>query len=239
MLNSEKFLDAYGSIERYLRDRARGDKYRTFYQLVDQVAQSDSGVRRFEKDLKEFADLRNAIIHERGGGEVIAEPNDKALNAIKDIENVLLKPPILIPLFKAQVIELALNDPIGRAVKLMLEAEISQMPVKSGTQFIGLLTTNTVARWLGTCVLEDVFSLSETTVAQVLQYTEDEDNHVFLSRDSTIFEALEYFQHYESKGKRLEAVLITEHGKPPEQVLGIMTVTDLPKALQEINKSVS
>jgi hypothetical protein len=96
----------------------------------------------------------------------------------------------------------------------MFEQSFSQMPVYDGAIFVGLLTANTVARWLGASVAEDIFSLSETPVSDVLGYTEDKDNFSFLRRDSTLFEVLEKFQTFEREGKRLEAILITQNGKP-------------------------
>lgn len=236
MLNSKRFLDAFTSIEHYLRNRVGGERYITFYQLVDNVSKSDSTVKSFEKDLKKYADLRNAIVHERAGGYVIAEPNEQAVNDIERIASLLLKPPELIPLFQTKVVTLFASDPIAAAVKLMWDQSLSQIPIWEGERFSSLLTTNTVARWLGACVDEEVFSLQETVIAEVLRYIEDEDIYVFARRKATVFEALELFSSYESKGKRLEALLITEHGQPSETVIGIMTVSDLPKALKEIRE---
>ena len=236
MLNSKKFLNAFSSIEKYLRDRSPNDRRMPFYELVEVVGVVDRAVRRFEKDLKEYADLRNAIIHERSDGRVIAEPNDQAVSDIERINRLLQKPPVLIPLFQTQVITFSATDSLAAAVKVMLGKSISQVPIYDKEEITGLLTTNTIARWLGSCVNDDIFSLKETRIAEVLKYTEDKDSYVFLGRDSSIFEALENFQDYESRGKKLEAILITGNGKPSEKILGIMTITDLPKALRAVNK---
>lgn len=236
MLNSEKFLKAFNSIEGYLRKKL-GNKKLRFYELVDLAAKSKPGVRRFENDLKEFGDLRNAIVHDSGGGYIIAEPNDRAVKEIERIKSLLLNPPKMIPLFKTNVFTLTISNPISDAVELIFQHTISQIPVNDGKQFSALLTTNTIARWLGACAKDDIFSLKETSVADVLRYTEDEDNYTFLRRNDSIFEALELFRKYSSLGKRLEAILITENGSPHEQIIGIMTVADLPKALKEIEMS--
>jgi hypothetical protein len=111
----------------------------------------------------------------------------------------------------------------------MFARSYSQIPIYDGSIFTGLLTTNTVARWLGACVNEEILSLTETSIANVLTYTEDKDNFSFLGKSSTIFEALERFQIYERKGKRLEAILITQRGKSSEALLGVITIWNLPK----------
>lgn len=236
MRNSERFLNAFNTIERYLRGQIRANNDVTFYQLVDDVSRSKPVVRRFKQDLKEYADLRNAIVHERGGGHVLAEPNEQAVNDIERIASFLLKPPTLIPLFQTQVITLDKSKPISNAVELILKRSISQIPILDGNRIVSLLTTNTIARWLGKVVNENLVDLKATTIAQVLQYTEDEDNYALVKRDTTIFEALECFQEFESQGKPLQALLITEYGQPKDRIIGIITIFDLPKALDKISK---
>lgn len=72
MLNSDRFLNAFSSIEQQLRKITRRGKETRFYQLVDEASASTPAVASYKDDLKEFADLRNAIVHERGDGRVIA-----------------------------------------------------------------------------------------------------------------------------------------------------------------------
>jgi predicted transcriptional regulator len=191
-------------------------------------------VKRFRVDLKEYADLRNAIVHERSDGHVIAEPNDRAVQDIQRIESLILKPPIVIPLFQQKVQCLEESSSIGQAVSLMHKHSFSQIPITKSGSFLALLTANTVARWLGAQVDDDDFSADGTTIAKVLKYTEDPENHAFLSKGSTLFQVLERFDVFERRGKSLEAVLITEKGNKSEALLGILTVFDLPKVLIKI-----
>lgn len=235
-MNSKRFLNAYASIESYLRNHVGGLKHSSFYELVDAAYKINSVVRRFSISLKEFGDLRNAIVHERQGGYVIAEPNSRAVNEIEHIAQLLFKPPTLIPMFQKQVITLSVSDPIAEAVKMIIEHSISQIPITADGRFTNLLTTNTIARWLGAMASDDIFSLNDTKISQVLKYTEDRTCHAFLSKSKSIFDALELFQDYEMRGKRLEALLITEKGRPSEKIIGIMTVTDLPKGFSAIGK---
>ena len=116
----------------------------------------------------------------------------------------------------------------------MFAQSFSQIPIYDNQEFRGLLTTNTVARWLGACVTEDIFSLRETSINTVLTYAEEVDNYCFLKKSATVFEALQEFQEYERNGKRLEAILITESGWPRESPLGMITVWDLPQIYGEL-----
>jgi predicted transcriptional regulator len=236
MLNSMRFIKAFNSIEQYLRKQTQNDKRLHYYDLVNIATKSNAIVRRYERDLKEYADLRNAIIHESSDGHVIAEPNELAVNDIEHINSILHKPPSIIPLFQSEVSSFSVNDSIGAAVKLMLYQSFSQVPVFNEERFVGLLTTDTISRWLGSCVADDIFILSETKINHVLRYTEDRKNHIFLKKGSTIFDALETFQEFENRGKSLKAILITESGKSTQKIIGIMTISDLPKALKSIGR---
>lgn len=227
--NSSRFLEAFNKIERHLRQVTKLDKHIPFYHVIDEASRSSRAVSYFSTDLKEFADLRNAIVHEDTNGHVIAEPNDRATNEIEHIASTLLNPPKVIPLFCKDVSRLKTSDNVAEAVVFMFNQSFSQIPIYDDRKFFALLTTNTVARWLGACVGEDIFSLRETVIRTVLDYAEDQDNYCFLSKGATIFEALEKFHSYEKAGKRLEAILITENGKPTESPIGIITIWDLPQ----------
>lgn len=232
MTNSDAFLDSFSAIEKHLRSRTRSDRFTSFIDLVNKASNSMPEVKTYRDDLRQYAELRNAIVHERAG-YVIAEPNERAVQHIRRIESQILTPPTVSHLLKKHVQSLEESRPIGEAVSLMHKLSFSQIPITRSGNFLALLTTNTITRWLGTQVADEIFSM-ETKVAEVLQYREDPENHIFLSKGSALVQVLEHFDDFERRGKRLEAVLITETGKKSEKLLGILTVYDLPKVLSKI-----
>lgn len=235
MDNSERFLTAFGAIERRLRIMTRLEQRTRFYKLVDRTAVASPVVRRYSDDLKEYADLRNAIVHERTDEHVIAEPNDRAVRQIENILSLLENPPRVIPHFRKQVTTMTPEDPIAVAAFLMLEQDFSQLPIvnKEG-HFVALLTTSDITHWIGMCVPKKTINLEETFISEIMDCNCREDlpnagpDYVFFSRDETIFAVLDIFQSTEQSGSRLEAILITEHGLPTEELLGIITIWDLP-----------
>lgn len=62
-MTSSKRFDTDAAIDRYLREINKAGREISFVNLVDSAAQSDSAVRRHRDELKEFGDLRNAIVH--------------------------------------------------------------------------------------------------------------------------------------------------------------------------------
>jgi CBS domain-containing protein len=231
---SKRFLNAFVSIERQLQTMLGADRYVPFYQLVDRVATTSRAVRSFKDDLKEYADLRNAIVHERSGGHLIAEPNERAVEHIERIADLIRDTPKVVPKFQRSVTSLSPTDSTADAVALMRRESYSQLPIAHGGEFVALLTANTIARWLGASVADDVFSLNETRIETVLQFTEDEENHAFLKRSATLFDALELFHQFDDRGKRLDAILLTHAGSPREQMIGIITVSDLPAIIEAV-----
>lgn len=233
MLNSTRFLNAFVAIEEYLRQQtAEQDGHLGFSQMLRRVGKKEKSVRSLEFDLKEFAQLRNAIIHERAGDEVIAEPNDLVVKAIEHAAEMITRPPTVFPLFKRQVITISPQTPLKKALKIMYSSGISKLPVLNQEKCIGVLSSNTIARWLGNCVENETLNLEDTTTEAVLQFTRKKDRYTFRSRRTDLFSAIAIFDDYEHKGQRLNALLITENGKETEKILGIMTISDLPTAIR-------
>jgi len=234
MLNSERFLQAFANIERWIRRITNCEKSVPFFQIVALAAERDPAVRWYQNDLKEFADLRNAIVHERTDGHPIAEPNSQAVKEIERMEAILTSPPKVLPLFRKEVVGVEFDDPVSRALAFMKTRAFSQLPVKRSGRFFGLLSANTVARWLGASVRDEIVSLTETKVGEVLAHTEDPENYVFLNGESSLFDVLTKFDDFESRGKPLDAILLTQSGKSGEQLLGIITVFDVPKIMAKL-----
>ena len=226
---SDRFLEAYNAIDKLLRARLGADRATGFYAMVERAAALDGAVRRYSTDLKEFADLRNAIIHERTDGRVIAEPHPETASRLEAILEQLRRPPKLGDLFRARVISSSASAPIGQAAKAMLDGNFSQTPVYEGDLFVGLLTSETIARWLGDQLASGVGLLEEVGVREVLRYTEDPEHYKFRSRTATVFDALADFDEFARRGKFLDAVLITNSGQKNEKLLGIVTIFDMPK----------
>lgn len=233
--NADRFLNAYAIIENRLRKILRSRRHVGFVGMVEDARRRNSIVHRFRDDLKEFAVLRNAIVHDRADDvHVIAEPHLWAVKRIERIAELLEIPPKVMPLFKRAVIKLRVEDPIANCVREMYKRDISKLPVYDVSSFFGVITARCIARWLGACVHDEIFSTRETAISEVMHFSEDRDNFRFIGRSATLFEAVHEFKKFANQGKRLEALLITHNGRESEKLLGIMTIRDVPAALKEI-----
>jgi len=235
-INSDKFLGIFNTTEKHLRQiTGIYNEKIPFSDVLAQAVKKDSAVRSLEIELKEFRDLRNAIVHERTDSHVIAEPHDEAVARFEQIMTAIIQPPKIRKYMVHRVTTFQLDQPIGTAVHQMYEKGFSQAPIYEGSQFVDLLTTNAIARWLGKNVANEVFSVEETTIGEVLNYTEDNRHVSFMSPDTSVYKVFEHINRKEAKGIRTEAILITHSGKKTEELLGIITIWDLPKLHQAID----
>jgi len=230
-MTAERFIRAYNQIDDYLRDRLGIERGRWgFAYVVDQAAKHFSVVRRYADDLKEFGALRNAIVHDKEyPARIIADPRPEVVEAIERLAAVIMDPPRVYPMFRRDVRRVEAGDPVIKLLKLIRDLRYSQFPVFRGRRFAGLLTSRCVAQWLADSVTNGGISFDGVTVADVLQHDEAEGRRVeFIAKDATWYDAAELFTP--GRGKRrpmLEALLITEHGREDEELLGIITPRDL------------
>ena len=81
--NSRAFLRDFNEIESYLKTKHNKGDYMSFQALLDKAAQrNDRIVKRYISDLKEIAELRNAIVHTYTN-EVLAEPTPYIVELIE------------------------------------------------------------------------------------------------------------------------------------------------------------
>jgi predicted transcriptional regulator len=211
--NAARFLDTFAALEKFLRKRVGDQKGMSFAGMVERAAKNDPGVRRFEIDLKELADLRNAIVHERTDGHPIADPYPETVAWIERVFKLIDTPPRVDAIAAQDVHTCRPGDAIGTAAGKMYAGSFSQLPVIEDNTIRALLTAETIARWVGASLRDGIGLIEETDVHQVLAFTEDPEHHWHvIARDATVFDALAVFDHFSERGWSLDALLITEAG---------------------------
>ncbi len=224
----EAFLTLYRELDEYLRRNAGQARDLSFAQRLDVLAQKHPVLRRNAAKLKDYGDLRNALVHHRDpGGGWIAEPSEGALREFKQIVQAILSPQKLIPQFKKSNIRLFLpQDSLVAALQHMREHEYSQVVVQTEEK-LSLLTVEGIARWLEEQAQEEIISVRDAAIADAWKY-EQPENVVIMSRNQTVYDAMEIFmQAIEQRKPRIYALLITGQGKATESLLGIITPWDL------------
>ncbi len=228
--NSERFITAYNRLEKTLVRKVGESSYLPFYRLLDKAKVKNSVVRNNEEDLREFGDLRNAIVHHRTGVDyVIAEPHDDIVERIEELEQKLSNPLNVGALFGCKVHSLQASDKLTAALSLMHENKFSQVPFYEDGKFLGLITAAGITYWLAGHSTSGDIPREIPTLSDVYNYEKRKESFEFVRRDLSVYEAEDYFKRAISKGTRLEALLITEEAKPEEPLIGIITPFDLLK----------
>lgn len=219
-------MSAFHRIEKNLANGI-ADRF-TFSKLVKIASEKNAVVRKYKNDLLEYADLRNAIVHERTDPNfAIAEPHLSTVKAIEKIEMELVKPKKVIPIYQKEVKAFRTSDSLAKMLSAIHKTEITQFPVYDGKRFCGLVSPIGITNWLATTVDEDLMSRNDTTLNEILNCEENKTNYKFLPKQASIYEAEELFKEELNRGKRIEAILITENGLPNEKLLGIITTSDI------------
>lgn len=231
MRNSDRFLTAFNRIDHTMRDMVEAKDFLAFYRLIDQAKKKSPLVRKYEDDLRSYADLRNAIVHNRTSMDyVIAEPHLEVVEKIEHIDKVLAKPTYVGQLFRKRVLSFRTTDSLKYLLNIIRKQKYTQFPVyNERNQFQGLITTVGITNWLATSLTGPQRQNRVPKLKDILRYEKNVKNYQFISRNMTIYEAEEIFKQGVERGRRFEALLITEHGRPHQKLIGIVTPIDIMK----------
>lgn len=232
--STSRFLNAFASLERHLRKTYGSGKGHDDIPMLLARAQGSGAMRGYAEDLRAFTQLRNVLVHERIENRFLLTTDEAVTRHLEHIVQHLTRPPE-IGFFQGEVTTTTAEAHIGEALTVMSSLDLSQLPVYRNGVFISVLTSDTIARWLGANVKDELADLT-VPVSEVLKYQESVEKHAFIARNASVFEVLDAFERYTRQGERLSALLITQRGRETEKLLGIITVYDLPRALQAVGQ---
>ncbi|MFD1030010.1 CBS domain-containing protein [Metaplanococcus flavidus] len=226
--NSERFLIAFNKIEKIMKGMIDRNDHVSFFTAIELSKKEHAAIRKYEDDLREFGDLRNAIVHHRTATEfVIAKPHTEIVELIEHIENLLSRPITVGTSFARQVHIFNSDDTLRKVLRMVRDKNFKHIPVYKDGEFSGLLTANGIMRWLAATVEEEVISREITTMDDILKYEKNGNNFRFIASNTPVYEAEEIFKNSVVSGHKLEAILITRNGKEDEALTGIITPIDL------------
>ncbi|MGV9766449.1 CBS domain-containing protein [Micromonospora tulbaghiae] len=225
-----RFLAAFNDIEKHIRGILRASNGDGFAQLAREYADKKRLPAHHRSALLAFAALRNAISHERYyGGRPIAEPVEAVVQEIERLRRQLLEPPrALTALGSARVCVIQPDDAIGAALDHVRTLGYSQLPVYDGDSYVGVLTTNAIARWLADQLIRNTGIAEEEPVSHVLKFAEPGEEAVLVPRSITAVEAIDRLSRERQAGHLATALIVTERGRRSDTPLRLITPYDLP-----------
>lgn len=236
MTNAEQFLEHYIVIEKMLR-KTYGSKshHETFLHLVAKAEKKSSLIRHYANDLREYGELRNAIVHNRtpNSSEIIAEPHSFVVATMAKIRQNIEKPLKIKDVMTRPVFTATIDDNITATARLMYQKLYTHVPIYNGSKFEGVLSESALLKWVGELSEGNRPLDAKRTILEMVHQLDQPgnkfNNYEFASRNMFVLDVKNRFEQAMDEGIRLGAIFITKTGKMTELIDGMVTAWDLPK----------
>lgn len=219
------FLSSFNRIEKWMQREVNPINGMGFSQLVRKLSnQPILPIRKYENDLLQISQLRNAIVHDQIGEDfIIAEPNEWVITRILQIEKELYEPERVLPRFAKKVTGFTINLPVPELLNSIAKKRYSQFPLYKNGKFQGLLTLRMLGYWYATHFYLSPSELANLTAKDLLTANGKRTNYQFVASNTSIAEVQNLF----IQSTTLEAILITEDGQEDGQLVGIIRPRDV------------
>lgn len=191
---------------------------------------NNSVVRANGKTLDVLIDLRNVIQHSYVmDGLPIATPRLDAVLAIEAIASQIENAPQINRFMIKDPVTVGPDTSLAEVSHLVISQSLSQIPVCDGDEYLGILTTNALARWLGAAIDRGRGDLIEERVVvnDVLRFSEPHEQAVFVKPTYLASTACNRLTRDDAP----VALLITTDARPSGRIQGILTRFDVPHIL--------
>ncbi len=219
--NGERFLNAYVSIEESLNRMERNVKYVPFAHLLKECAKKNLVVANNFENLKEYHELRNALVHLRGDKvQLIAEPCIAVTEDIERIAYLLQEDQCVLTYATKDLYIVHYNDHLDFVFRFMQKHHTSKLPVYEKDRFVGLLTSEAIVGWMWNHSLQD---------AQVKDVLKEDDckRVVFVDAIASVQEVLRIFDEFMKSHKQAPFIIVTKNGAKEEEPIGILSSYDV------------
>ena len=217
---SKRFIDTFVHIEMFLKKQLNKQSD-GFTHMIHQSAKTNSTIKHYLLDLIEYAQLRNAIIHNRSeNNELIAEPHIDVVEKIEKIYQELINPKTIMDLNLKAAFTSHPDESATKLAKIQEKNNYSIVPIYEDDKYIGIVHS----KLYQSAYAQEAVNL---TVRELLAFHKDRNRVIFMSKKSELREIVKvYFDLYE-KGKGIIGVIISENGFMNEPALAMITPADL------------
>ncbi len=224
---TERFEVAFNLIHNVLKRLNPYAESDAFTKMLSISRRKHAFLNSFYYELKQFAKLRNALVHEKFEKQTyIATPHEKTVEIIERIAKYLSKPPSVMEIATKEIVQFHLIESLETILKKMDIHCYHQFPVYNNEKFAFLLTDRGITKWFSSHIKNGVIEIAQATASD-LQPFENEHYVLFVSKEMNIFELEEIYEKSFKESTKLEAVIVTNNGSVFEQPLGMITAWDL------------
>jgi hypothetical protein len=226
---AERFEIAFNQIHTELKKLVNTEVSDHFLDLLHKAKNRHASIRKFFDDLKSYAKLRNAIIHEKNRENFyIAEPHLEVVERIESIAYFLQRPPSALSIASGRVKTYDAFEEVKDFLLFTKNDPYTQFPIYRGNKFVFLLTERGLRSFFADKLMGSTIDLNKIKIFDLQSY-EEEWNVLFIAASQNVFELENIFEERVQSSNKLEAVLITPNGSKEEKPVGIITPWDLIK----------
>lgn len=195
--------------------------------------------KHYKDELLTLGQLRNFLEHEQTK-DVLAIVTNETLSRFKTIESNLSNPKKIYEVFSKGVECVSITDSLEKVLKIVKEKEYSQFPVLENNIFQGFISDNGITNWLAGNIEEEIFSIKETSVKDIIAEEEEQKNFKILVSGDNLYDVIGSFD----KGlKNHSSFVVIVINSPKHEILlddlyTIITPWDLNKVYKEVGLTI-
>jgi CBS domain-containing protein len=116
---------------------------------------------------------------------------------------------------------------VSVALEYVRQFDFSQLPVYDFGRYVGILTTNTIARWLAQQIVDGA-EHRDTSIREVMEFREPSDRALLVDRTLTVADAIHQLAYGNPDGGPVNALILTENRLPTDRPIRLIAVYDVP-----------
>ena len=224
-----QFLGIFADIEQSMRLVLGRRQNGRFMDMARDYIQVHNLPLSYLSSLQTFASLRNAIDHNsHRGAYPIAEPIPEIVDEIRRLRDLIKCPPEAVSVLEEMnVCTIQMSESISYALEYVRKYDFSQLPVYNSGQYAGILTTNTISRWLAQQIAGGG-EHRDASIREVMDFRELSDRALLVDRKLTAADAINQLAHGSPEGGPVNALIITATGSPTDPPIRVVVIYDLP-----------
>lgn len=226
---SDQFLGFFADIERCMKTSLESPQSARFMDVARDYVRAHNLPPSYLGSLQTFATLRNAIDHNSHRGVYpIAEPIPEIVEEIGRLRDKIRTPPEAITVLpQMDVCSAQWDEPISSALEHVRQFDFSQIPVYESDRYAGILTTNTVARWIAQQIADGTVHW-DAAIREVMEFREHRDRALLVDRSLTAADAIYELAHGSPEGGPVNALIVTENKLPTDKPIRVIVIYDVP-----------
>lgn len=230
--NDDLFLDHFRELETYVVSHCNlNDDFISFSRALTNIYNHGLNPIISNKEhyefLKSASDLRNIISHRND----VCFPTDEFIKKFVTLKDAIVNSKHCIDIAIKNIIGIERGYSIKQSLEILDENKLSHLPIMQNKKVIGVFSRTT---------LFEIFSkniktkLDETyIVSDFLEYClldkHSTEYYLFVAKNTSVNDVFKLLRKNSKHDKRLALVFVTENGKQNENILGLITETDLVK----------